>query len=270
MTTVMKYDWAEAWDKHIAETGYRKKIAEAGITSEEYWSQFNLWDELHRYTNYPGIALDRILGRIEPCSSVLDIGAGDGAFTVPLAKVSKSVTAVEPSPGQVTRLKSKAEAEKLSNVKIIQKRWEQVEPSEIGTHDVVVAAYCFLMDDIRSALEQVCASSRRWVFLLHLADHDLLKPLGEMLAGFRPGTDYIYLYNILYEIGYRPTVEIITRRYEIPFDLQIDVCSYSYHLSPADKEFLRERFQAEGKMIWKEERLWIEREYKDALITIQS
>jgi len=269
MTTVMEYDWAEAWAKRVAESGHRKRLAEAGITAEDYWSQFDRWEELYRYTGYPGLALERILDRVEPHFSVLDIGAGNGAFSVPLAKASQSVTAVEPSPGQVTRLKSKAEAEKASNLKVIQKRWERAEPAEIGTHDVVVAAYCFMMDDIRSALEKMCASSRRWVFLLHLADHDLLKPLGEMLAGFSPGPDYIYLYNILHGMGYRPTAEILTRRYEIPLDFQLDICAYSYDLSSADRDLLQKRFQAEGRTIWREGRLWIEREYKDALIAVR-
>jgi FkbM family methyltransferase len=54
--------------------------------------------------------------------TVFDIGVGDGAFTIQLAKAARKVTAVEPSLGQINRLKEKARREGLSNIEIINKR----------------------------------------------------------------------------------------------------------------------------------------------------
>jgi len=87
-------------------------------------------------------------------SRVLDIGAGPGTMAVPIAKVAAHVTAVEPSPGMTSVLAEYAEEEGVSNIQIVQKRWEDIDLSSDldGQYDVVVASYSLGMPDIKEAI----------------------------------------------------------------------------------------------------------------------
>ena len=53
-------------------------------------------------------------------STMLDIGAGPGSFTIPFAKHIKSVTAIEPSKGMVEVLKENAKEAGVENFNIIE------------------------------------------------------------------------------------------------------------------------------------------------------
>ena len=62
-------------------------------------------------------------------SRVLDIGAGPGTLAIPLAPRVKEVTAVEPGAGMVSILQERAAREGITNIRCIQKRWEDVDPA---------------------------------------------------------------------------------------------------------------------------------------------
>ena len=53
-------------------------------------------------------------------STMLDIGAGTGPFTIPFAQHIKSVTAIEPSKGMVAVLKENAKEAGVDNFDIIE------------------------------------------------------------------------------------------------------------------------------------------------------
>ena len=61
------------------------------------------------------------------CRSVLDVGAGVGALTVPLARSVERVTALEPSPAMLEELRANLARHRLANVTCIAARWGEVE-----------------------------------------------------------------------------------------------------------------------------------------------
>jgi tRNA1(Val) A37 N6-methylase TrmN6 len=68
------------------------KAKAKGITSEQFWDGYKMADkneEYDRLAGYPGLILDRMLRFAGPDSSVLDIGAGAGAYAIPLAKSAR-------------------------------------------------------------------------------------------------------------------------------------------------------------------------------------
>ena len=75
----------------------------------------------------------------DPSWSVLDIGAGPGTLAIPLARRVRRVTAVEPSRPMIRCLERHLAEEKLSNVKIINSRWEDVSLEKAGRHELVIA-----------------------------------------------------------------------------------------------------------------------------------
>ncbi|MBN2099535.1 MAG: class I SAM-dependent methyltransferase [Dehalococcoidia bacterium] len=268
MEIITGVDWSRAWSEQLSRSNHQNRLRNQNISSEDFWDGFTGWQEMHRYTRYPGKALERVLDSVDPQTTVLDIGAGDGAFAVPLAKTAKLVTALEPSSGQIARLLENAAMAGVKSIAILKSRWEDVSSTEIGSHDVVVAAYCFQMKDIRAALQKMFDSAKRSLFLLHFVDHDLVKPLHEITGNSNTGPDYIYLLNILYEMGYPASLDILTRDYEIPLDLQLDAFVYSHGLSAEHRDRLRRHLESEGKVFSHDGQLWARRRYEDALIRL--
>ena len=93
---------------------------------------------------------DRILGLASPGGSeaAVDIGAGTGLLTLPLAEQVSRVWAVDISPKMGEYLSTKAESGGYDNITIVTASAESL-PLVDGVADVVVSNYCFhhLSDD---------------------------------------------------------------------------------------------------------------------------
>jgi len=202
-------DWNEAWRTAQLNTSMRKHRS----NMTEFWNM-----KAKRYDRMENMGNDRamqVIDRfgVDADSSVIDIGCGPGTVSIPLARIAKSVTAVDPAHAMLDRLNEKAANEGLTNISILNKKWEEVDlGTDIIPHDVVVASYSLIMEDIREALLKMNAVAERGVCLFWFAGrpswgNDALWPklFGEE---FVPGPDYIYLVNVLYHIGIHPNVEI--------------------------------------------------------------
>ncbi|MBI3635790.1 MAG: class I SAM-dependent methyltransferase [Candidatus Rokubacteria bacterium] len=88
--------------------------------------------------DYAARVLD-VLGDVLPaCRTALDVGAGFGALTLPLARRLDAVTALEPAAAMVTALRTAVARADARNVTVIEARWEDARP---GSHDLVVCAH---------------------------------------------------------------------------------------------------------------------------------
>lgn len=154
---------------------------------------------------------------IRPGSTILDVGAGPGTLAIPLARMAKKVTAIEPSREMLKLLQEEVEKEGLKNLTWINKRWEDVGRGEVDHHDVVIASHSLGMLDIKDALLKMNDLSKEYVYLFVRAGTgmDLYRGLWSKLFGeeFIPGPDYIYLYNMLYEMGIYANVDIFEEEY---------------------------------------------------------
>lgn len=261
-------NWSQLWTERLSRSRHQTGLRRRGISSEQFWDGFSRWQDLHRYTRYPGRVLERILESVDAHTTVLDIGAGNGAFAIPVAKAAKQVTAVEPSPGQIARLMENAALAGVGNINVLPSHWEDVSGAEAAQHDLVVAAYCFQMSDITSALEKMYRAAGRSLFLVHSAGHDMLGPLGDILGNMETGPDYVHLCNVLDAMGHRANVEVFTRDYEIPLDFDLEILGYSQALSAENKGKLRRHLEMAGKVFARDGVPWVRRQYKDALIQL--
>ncbi len=75
----------------------------------------------------------RVLKLAGPEGTVLDVGAGTGRFALALAPRVRHLTAVEPSAAMVRHLRDALAAAHLTNVSVVEKRWEDavVEPATV-------------------------------------------------------------------------------------------------------------------------------------------
>ena len=261
METIEDFDWTEMWNNAIGGSRWGQR---AGMP--EFWDgRVDWFEELVQQSDRAGMIMSRI--EIAPDYRVLDIGAGPGTTAIPLAKNVRSVTVVEPSSGMLARLKENVSKHNLANITCLNKKWEDVEIGngkdiEAGGHDVVIASHSLIIKDIKDALVKINDAVKRNVYIFIVAGRRTEKEGSSLWSLFnrekpalRP--DYIYLYNILYQLGIYANVEIIDANHNMRFpDLDVAVQHYKtwMNVSGADEERLRlylsENLVKENDIFW--------------------
>ncbi|QSZ68184.1 class I SAM-dependent methyltransferase [Methanofollis aquaemaris] len=206
-------DWNAIWKEQYDENLHCR---DNGGCASIWESREKALDFLNQSREHP----ERILSIIdslpvEAGSRVLDIGAGPGTLAVPLAGVAAHVTAVEPAAGMTEVMAEYAKEEGVSNLSVVRKRWEDLDPAVDldGRFDVVVASYSLGMPEIRAAIEAMCEASSRWVYLFWFAGTTTweqgLIDLWPALHGteYHRGPKADVLFNVLYSMGICPNVE---------------------------------------------------------------
>lgn len=218
MIMVGDVNWNQLWMEEMRKSSWSRLHGEGAGFWDERARQL---DEQRRW-NQDTTA--RILAwlDLDPGCTVMDIGAGPGTLTIPLSKVTKHITAVEPSHDMLFYLNKFAREEGAVNITCIGKRWEDVKPFEdADEHDVVIASHSLLMKDLKAALDKMEQFARRSVHIISFAGvgHGCYQELWKSLYGeeYRAGPDYIYLYNILYDMGIYADLEIWDVDYRQPF-----------------------------------------------------
>ena len=258
-------DWNEMWKKAVEESRWKKRAG-----TPEFWDdRVDRFEEMIRRGNRAGMIMEKI--EIEPDYTVLDIGAGPGTVAVPLAKVVKGVTAVEPSNGMLSRLNENASKEKLANITCINKKWEDVElRKDIEEHDIVIASHSLLMKDIRSALSKMDDTARKCVYLFVVAGRRK-NARGSLFSALfhkgKPGPDYIYLYNILYQMGIYANVDIINADHNMQFpDLDAAVQHYKKWMDISEKDEEKLRLYLTENLVEEDGVLWSRHKLRTAMI----
>lgn len=179
----------------------------------------------------------------EPDWTVLDMGCGSGTLAVPLAKQVACVTAVDFSSEMLDVLCRRCAKEGISNIKTIHGSWEDDWPKlGIGTYDTVIASRSLVVDDLQSAILKLDAAANKRAYIITMSgdgpyDRRLYDAIGRH---HETGADYIYYYNLLYQLGICAHVsfikEIRNRTYESPEDAYASIESMFGDLTASEKE----------------------------------
>lgn len=183
----------------------------------------NYYDDNKRSRAYDASNTIRIDGikraqafNIEPNWTALDIGPGPGTLTIPLAHRVKHVTAVEPSKAMIKCLLEHKNKEKLDNIDIINKRWEDADINELDRYDIVIASYSLNMVDIKDALLKMNKVALKKVHLYWFAGIPSWEQINLDLyplikkENFKPLPKCDILYNVLYDMGIYPDVTVLS------------------------------------------------------------
>ncbi|CEA13858.1 class I SAM-dependent methyltransferase [Methanobacterium formicicum] len=206
-----KVDWNGLWNKSLQNLPKKN--------NPESWdniaSKFNEWMEKD---DYPEKLLNRI--ELDSNDSVLDIGCGNGVITIPLAQKAIKVTAMDISSKMLEILMKNAKDSGLNNINTFNQRIEDVTEEDVGKHDVVVASRSLNgVSDIGKELEKINNIAKKSVYLtLWGADNRRFEREMAQLLGRESHRhpDYIYVYNILHDLGIYANVEMLesnTRNY---------------------------------------------------------
>ena len=228
-------DWNEVWKTRQNQHALSKSADDSSHN----------WDKVENAERYDAnsrieydarirITLDGLDARRD--SRVLDIGAGPGTLAIPLAPRVREITAVEPGVGMVAILRERAAKEGITNISCVQKCWEDVDIArDLGApYDIVIASLSLTMEDIRAALLKMDAASRQYVCLYWFVDlpfwERMYADLWEPLHGSRyyAGPKADCLFNVLYQMGIYPHVEMLPLGKEYRFSSREELEAFFY------------------------------------------
>ncbi|MBM2810050.1 MAG: class SAM-dependent methyltransferase [Chloroflexi bacterium] len=232
-------DWVENWAQLVRERDTRPTRAGTNV---------NAWDE--RAARFAQMAEDldpesdplvtTVARSLRPSDSLLDVGAGAGRYTMPLAPLVGRVTAVEPSAGMRGALERGVAARSLANVTVIPASWQD---AAVDSHDVVLVANVIQMiEDVVPFIEKLDATARRACYLFIRVEprEAALAPLWRQVWGSEPlrEPNFLDLYNLLFSLGIRPQARLAVRRPEERFadlDAAVAMARATLSLTPDDR-----------------------------------
>lgn len=155
---------------------------------------------------------DDFLARVDfsDADSVLDFACGAGALSLKAANLVNSVTACDFSPKMLEYLAMHTQNLGLKNIKIIQKSFED-SWDDLDAHDLVFASRCLEVDEPKMCLEKLLSKTKKRLYFTFKAessfvDEQILRVLGREVA---PKPNYIYIVNIIAQMGYLPNLSFI-------------------------------------------------------------
>lgn len=144
-------------------------------------------------------------------STVLDVGAGTGRFSLALAPHVAAVTAVDQAGAMLDVCRRLVAARGLANVTLVHSKWEDaaVEPADVVFSSYVVT----LVPDGARFLAKLdaAATQRAFVYLGAYTADAIMDPLWRHFHGSprKPGPTYLDAVDVLRELGMKPDIEVV-------------------------------------------------------------
>lgn len=188
--------------------------ARLGRDSSDFWSR-----RAGRFRRFAGVSgtenplVQRVLSLLPPGGTVLDVGAGTGRYTLPIAQHAGKVVAVEPSAEMAAHLLQDAEAAGIGNIRLIQQDWQEVDREEEPADVVLCTHVLYPHADIETWLHTLDAHARVAVVLELMAAWGEPPILLDLWQRFHneprvPQPSYVDAYAVLHELGVPANVEV--------------------------------------------------------------
>ncbi len=187
--------------------------ARLGRTSADFWDR--------RARGYHRSTKDTVTGdplflklrsTVTPQTTILDVGAGTGRFTLALAPLARHVTAVEPNSTMLDYLRRDASEQGLTNISYVQTTWQDA-PEDLSADIVLCSHVLYPIKDIVPFLSKLRAAMRSACYIYMRATHvdavtaHLWRHFHGEERHLPPG--YIHAVDVLYEMGIFANVGVV-------------------------------------------------------------
>ena len=216
--TEMSKFWHAEWERALIENPLP-------ILEQDEHSQIKMWDDIAKIYQDDALGMgdDRIkevidiikmLKLVTKDSTVLDMGCGNGAYTLPFANMCKNVEAVDFSMEMLCALQMRVKQEAISNIQITKSNFEQFVDNakrEKKTYDLVFASLnpglysgdsILKMSELSSGSCIYIAPSQIFNQVEKALEYLLVKPIDILTRG----SNVIYPFNMLYYMGCHPQI----------------------------------------------------------------
>ena len=112
---------------------------------------------------YPGILFDVVLAELTGCKEIIDVGAGNGFFSIPLARQGFIVKAVEPSAEMIKVFQDKIDKQITSLINIYHSNWESWEGKK---SDALICIHAIYTMNIDKAIQKMKLHSNKSLLII--------------------------------------------------------------------------------------------------------
>jgi SAM-dependent methyltransferase len=211
-------DWEQMWLETFKGNSLEKEAASRKAQWVKRWDDIaEKFDELNKPVGSQenDCYIRNVISRMEfnKDSTVLDIGSGPGTLSVPLAKKVKHVTAIDMSKNMIKLVEKNMKKEDVTNITTVNKSWEDIKlGKDIEKHDIVIASRSLGGLNLKNYLLKIMDTTREKAYISSLAkgnnfDRKVYEAIGKTYE-FTP--HYIYVYNLLYQLGKNAEIDIFT------------------------------------------------------------
>jgi SAM-dependent methyltransferase len=204
-------NWNSLWRELVEiKAKSRKKKSEENAPADIWADRARDFKEgVKRRWVRPDSSRDFILSKIDSDSTVLDIGAGTGDWSILIAPRAKQVTAVEPSDSMIAVMRESLLAAKITNVSIVQGSWPEV---SVEPHDFSLCSHAmYASTDLEAFIRRMMECTRRMCFLLLRAPSiDGVRAEAARHIWGQPldSPNFTIAYNILLQMGIFANVQM--------------------------------------------------------------
>jgi len=202
-------DWIALWRELVeVKSRGRKEAAGAESQADLWYARAREFDEgVKRRWTRPDSSRDFVMSQLDVNATLLDIGAGTGAWAALLASRARRVTAVEPSSAMIEVMREKLAAEGRTNVEIVQGAWPDV---LVEPHDFSLCSHAMYgYPDLPAFIRRMVASTRCTCFLVLRApgvDCVLAEAARHIWGQPHDSPNFTIAYNVLLQMGIYPNV----------------------------------------------------------------
>lgn len=216
--------WIKAWEEARERNVSKKKVIRSSAEMIDYWNHFASKYAQVPYQNAKNPRVQKVIeilmaeGYLIPDSDLLDIGCGPGNFSLPLAEVCRSVTALDGASEMCRQLQGKVDLLGRNNIKIMHRLWEEIDLDReqmVNKYDLVFASMTDAVSDYPT-LEAMNHASKKNCCLVFWAENGKNRACSELWELIFKETDtgygmasVIYPFNLLYSLGYFPSIRFI-------------------------------------------------------------
>jgi SAM-dependent methyltransferase len=181
--------WGESW-----QSGEDRWKNRSGVFSENIEKRWSRPDSSREFL------VSRL--RAHPEATLVDIGAGTGAWAILAARYAAAVTAIDQSEAMLEVMRQNLDKVGATNVRIIQGSWPEV---DVEPHDFSLCSHAMYgAPDLPGFIRKMMAVTRRTCFLLIRAPKldGLMGEFARMVLGHPyDSPNFVVLYNTLIEMG---------------------------------------------------------------------
>ncbi|WP_051986427.1 class I SAM-dependent methyltransferase [Clostridium amazonitimonense] len=206
---------------------------------------------------------ERLVGLLNKDYNVLEIGPGWGNYSYAIAEKVKKLTCIDISKAVINFVGTEGEKRNIFNMEFIHSKFEDFHAKD--SYDVVLGVNCFYrMKDMKSVIQKMTSYGKklRIIGMTSGPDRQHYLELHEKF-GYEidsPRRDYIHIYNILYEMGLFPNVEVVDLKRDFVYESHEELIKDNvkkilgkYDLKEVEKSILKRVKINDGKYVYAHE-----------------
>jgi 2-polyprenyl-3-methyl-5-hydroxy-6-metoxy-1,4-benzoquinol methylase len=187
--------------------------ARLGRTSADFWNRRA--STFHRSTKdrvFSDPFYQRLLKVVTPTTTILDVGAGTGRFSLALVRLARHVITVEPNTAMLNYLRQDVQEQGITNITYVQTTWQDA-PDDLQADIVICSHVLYPIRDIVPFLARLnqAATQACYIYMRATPMDTLTAPFWKHFHGevrcLPPG--YIHALDVLYEMGIYANVEVV-------------------------------------------------------------